>query len=59
MVDSHTEFPDEEGTEIVYVYHCLIWIKTRHTEFPDEEGTEIIGNPLLDGEKMWSHRIPR
>src|SRR5579885_3386758 len=40
-IGSHTEFPDEEGTEIQKV----IWWQVqqrRHTEFPDEEGTEIL-----------------
>ncbi len=37
----HTEFPDEEGTEI-RVGGAVDCLRSRHTEFPDEEGTEIL-----------------
>src|SRR5579885_2676721 len=40
----HTEFPDEEGTEILlHIKEQYRMIKC-HTEFPDEEGTEITGS---------------
>ncbi len=38
---SHTEFPDEEGTEIVSTVCRRYVYMYGHTEFPDEEGTEI------------------
>ncbi len=58
-IGSHTEFPDEEGTEIQKV----IWWQVqqrRHTEFPDEEGTEIeVSPPAALPPPPPSHRIPR
>ncbi len=37
----HTEFPDEEGTEMVRVHKHTRLVYDSHTEFPDEEGTEM------------------
>ncbi len=55
----HTEFPDEEGTEIITEETAPVARFYRHTEFPDEEGTEISLYGMPFGRGPMSHRIPR